>query len=362
MFCLLQLWQASGQLQQRLTCDRKLYFPESAVLIPVLKQLPDDSVVEAQQGKRAKLAGGQYRRSSFRESASDGTPPSTPYRPSRSGAVDERTQSNPIASSSSSQDMTHLQERRQSACSVDEVAWPLSVPNKRRRSSRTRRSNWQQWCSVLQGVDVATPAGGVADAALQQSVGPESGAEALLQQQRLQLQQLLLQQHDICRFGKQHEIMQLDTQQQDVQQQDQAQPASCARVAALNMQPPAPRTAAVDHVVVAGAGVVKAAAGDASPGHETSQGSEMTCMQDSPHAVPLQLTSWPSTSSDSDCQGQAPDGDVVHKSGLVVAIAAGVGVSAAATAAAVVAAAHRSSGHHSTPESPSSAFNGVEHP
>lgn len=354
-----QLWQAAGQLQQRLSCDRDLYFPELAVSAPGVKQLPEDGAIDVQQGKRAKLAGGQYRRGSFREAAaSDSTPPSTPYRPSRSAAAEERANSNAITSSSSSQDLSQLHQRRQSAVNVidHDVAWPMVISNKRRRSSRLRRSNWQQWQLILSGLEVAAPeSSGVC---YQEPAVPDlaAGARLLAQQQ----QQLLAAagQH-VQQSACDHATGVADAQQQqdcthlDVQQQDQAPPHGSVRATVLQMHPPAPKGQAVDQAACGKGLPGKPAAGDASPGHE-SQASEMTYMQDSPHAAAAQLNSWPSTSTESDCQGQQLECDVLHKHSLVVAVADSVGGMAAAAAVA-----SRGCVHLSSPESPSSPFQGV---
>lgn len=361
----LQLWQASGQLQQRLTCDRDLYFPDSAVTGPVAKQVPEEGPADVQQGKRAKLAGGQYRRGSFREAAaSDSTPPGTPYRPSRSAAAEERVNSNAMASSSSSQDLGQSQQQRTSSGTAwdCEPAWPLVVPNKRRRSTRLRRSQWQQWQSVLQDLDAAASPDCTADVGGEQSgtAMRASGSGALLEQQQQHI--LVYRQQQPQQPGDEtHQpstlsgrCQQQECMQVDVQHQDQARVlATCTPAGLLQMQPPAPKAAASEHCLT-GKLVLRPVAGDASPGHETSQASEMTCMQESPHAVAVLLSSWPSTSTDSDCQGQLAECDAPHKlSHAAGKTAVMIGSKAA------VSVGNTLPGQVFSPESPSSPFQGA---
>jgi hypothetical protein len=368
-FQLSQLWAASGQLQQQLHCDRELYFPGLVVLGPLVKQVPADSSADAQQGKRTKLASGQYRRS-FREALCDSTPPGTPFKPGRQQqqqyeaqqqcelqqqhdlvrppvALEERLLSQAFASTSSSSSMGPGQLHRQSVSGAavpeadcDSVEWPIHVPSKQKRSSRSRRTALQQWPPVLQdhGYDGSSVA--AADAAAGSAAGQHQ-------------QQVLLP----CALQQLVAPMQVDEQQPvHVASAGVVQPAPAAlhcvqQCAVREIAAAFPSKASVG--LAADVKAATAASGDVSPGHETSQSSEMTVCRDSPRAVAgVALSSWPSSSTESDCQVHMHDFDGVHKAGAA-AVAA---VSAAAAVDTAVAAGKRP---QAVPESASWPVNGV---
>lgn len=341
-----QLWAASGHLHQRLTCDRDLYYPELAVSGPILKQVPADSGCDVQQGKRAKLAGGQYRRS-FREAASacDSTPPGTPYRPGRQQQqqqqppLEERAYSIAFAttSSSSSYDTGHV--RRQSACSAladregDSIIWPIVVHTKKHRSSRRRRTQWQHWPPALQGLaagDAASAAFAVPglpqpllECGLQQlqQVLPRQGPQAEWQQQQADLQQEV----QAGTAGGLHAPPATPLHQAAVQEIAAAFP-STASVISGRVAAAADLKAKVAAVAAAAKSKVAAVGGDVSPGHEASQLSDATVCGDSPRAVAgAVLSSWPSSSTESDCQAQHHECDGTHKAATVAAVAAAAG-------------------------------------
>jgi hypothetical protein len=379
VFPLSQLWAASGQLQQQLHCDRELYFPGLVVLGPLVKQVPADSSADAQQGKRSKLASGQYRRS-FRDAPCDSTPPSTPYKPGRQQqqqlepqqfepqqfelqqqqhhhevcrppmALEERLLSQAFACTSSSSSMGPGQLHRQSTCNgtavpeadCDSVEWPIHVPNKQKRSSRSRRTVLQQWPPVLQdcGAD-SSIAAAAADAAAGSAAGQCQ-------------QQVLLP----CALQQLVAPMQVDEQQPIlVASAGVVQPAPAAlhcvqQCVVREIAAAFPSKARAG--LAADAKAASAARGDVSPGHETSQSSDMTVCRDSPRAVAgVALSSWPSSSTESDCQVHMHDFDGVHK-----AAAAAVAAVAAAAAAVdtTVAAGTRP---QASPESASWPVNGV---
>lgn len=357
----MQLWQASGQMQQRLSCERGLYFPELSGSAPVAKQLPDESAVDVQQGKRVKLAGGQHRRASFRDAAGDSTPPGTPHRRSRTSG--EERFSIVFTSSSSSQDFSQLQQRKELLVSTSEsdTVWPLVVPSKRRRGSRLRRTDWDRWqMVVLHGVDVETVSPVNRSSGHDIALGAEGAAQPLLQQQQQQQQQLLAhneqQLQQLLHSQQQHSAAE---EQQTGEQQIQAQQQQvhvgqhcCVETAVLPMQPPAPKSANPDSSVSIQVAAGKLVLGDVSPGHETSQSSEMTCMQESPSAAAAPLNSWPSSSTDSDCQGQPHVLDAVQKPGVLAGGAAGC-------VSALLAADNQLPGQSDSPRSPSSPYHGV---
>jgi hypothetical protein len=360
MMIWLQLWAASGHLQQRLHCDRELYFPGLVVMGPLVKQMPADSGIDAQQGKRAKLASGQYRRS-FRDAPCDSTPPGTPFKPSRQqqyeqqqqqlqcdvpqpAALEERLLNQAFASTSSSSSHEPRQFYRQpmygaavAEADCDSIDWPLLVTSKQKRSSRLRRSQWQQWPSVLQGLaDDNSSTAAAASAAADRAAG-----------QQQQQQQALLS----CGLQQLVAPMQLDQQQPvHVAAVDavQAAPAAlqCVQQCAVR-EIAAAFPSKAGSVLAPDAKPVAAACSDVGPGHETSQSSELTVCRDSPRgAAGAALSSWPSSSTESDCQAHVQDCDGVHKAATV----------SAAPAAAVEAAGKRP---QASPESSSWPLHGV---
>jgi hypothetical protein len=344
---LLQLWAASGHLQQRLHCDRELYFPGLVVMGPLVKQMPADSGVDAQQGKRAKLASGQYRRS-FRDAPCDSTPPGTPYKPSRQQqqqqhepqqqqqqqqapqfehvplpvALEERLLNQAFASTSSSSSHEPCHLHRQSMCGTvvaepdcNSIEWPIIVNSKQKRSSRLRRSHWQRWPAVLQDLRDDSDSAAAGTAAADSAAGQRQ-------------QQVLLP----CRLQQLVSPMQLD-EQQPVQvvagglvQQAPAAVHCVQQCAVREIAAAFPSKANVG----ADAKLATAATSGVSPGHETSQSSELTVCRDSPRAVAgVALSSWPSSSTESDCQAHLHEFDGVHK---VTAAAAAVAAAGADTA------------------------------
>ena len=198
------------------------------------------------------------------------TPPGTPWRGgSTSGrlqqqsqqhsAGDERSHTVGASSSCSSHDVSGSQRALSSL--VDTAPWPLPVPGRRPRGARRARTAWEGWPSALQGV-------------------LSSQQQEPVQQQQPSGVPLPPAQPMLLADADAH---QLPPKQQ---QQPQQQPAAGA---------------------VSAASAGKLAAGGSSPRHETSQSSELTCMADSPRAAPAaaHLTSWPSSSTDSDGQPAA---------------------------------------------------------
>lgn len=335
-----QLWAASGHLQQRLHCDRELYFSGLVVMGPLVKQMPADSGVDAQQGKRAKLASGQYRRS-FRDAPCDSTPPGTPFKPIRQQqqqheqqlqfehvpppmALEDRLLSQAFATTSSSSSHEPRQLHRQSMCDTvvaeadcDSIEWPIHVSSKQKRSSRLRRSQWQQWPSVLQdlgqdnGAAAASAAADSAAGQCQQQLLPSCGLQQLVAPMQPYEQQPV----QVAASGV-------------VQQAPAA--AHCVQQCAVREIAAAfPSKASVG--LAADAKPAAAASSDISPGHETSQSSELTVCRDSPRAVAgVALSSWPSSSTESDCQAHLHEYDGVHKA---AAAAAAAGAAAGADAA-----------------------------
>jgi hypothetical protein len=122
----------------------------------------------------------------------------------------------------------------------------------------------------------------------------------------------------------------------------------CSEPISAQMQPPAPKAGVAEQSLTGS--LIKQTAGDASPGHETSQASELTCMQESPHAVAVVISSWPSSSTDSDCQGQPPDCDALRNPRCAALEAATITGAQGAEGSTLT-------GQVFSPESPSSPFN-----
>jgi hypothetical protein len=239
-------------------------------------------------------------------------------------ALEERLLSQAFASTSSSSSMGPGQLHRQSASGTavpeadcDSVEWPLHVPNKQKRSSRSRRTALQQWPPALQDLGDDSSSIAAADAAAGSAAGQRQ-------------QQVLLP----CALQQLTAPMQVDEQQPVyVAAAGVVQPAPAAlhcvqQCAVREIAAAFPSKASAS--LAADVKAATAAGGDVSPGHETSQSSEMTVCRDSPRAVAgVALSSWPSSSTESDCQVHMHDFDGgVHKAAVSAAAAVNTAVAA----------------------------------